>query len=240
MDSTNEYRLKPITKEYIRKFSVLILLALFGFMFNYIHIRDYSYIIIIFALFIYIFGPKTKIPDGAAYYSKILVLDIVGFVSWTGAMMLIFFIFLDAQDSILGAITFFTIFAVLPLYIVWYSIKLSSKWYIFTGDTFIWSDAEGVQSVKLKEIELAEPYVKRKNLFSSAEMGIVITTKLGKKIKIMSNNLEADTLFMRNLQDLYLFGNDTFSQYLKDEKYPEEDEEFNRNLGKLQKNMEEK
>jgi len=63
--------------------------------------------------------------------------------------------------------------------------------------------------------------------------------KSGKKIKIVSNNLEADEMFMKCLQDLYLEGDDTFSQYLKDGTYPKGDEVFYEILQELQEKMEE-
>ncbi len=71
------------------------------------------------------------------------------------------------------------------------------------------------------------------------EMGMAITMKSGKKIRLMSNNLEADEIFMDRLQNLYLKYDDTFSQYLKDENYPKGDKMLDENLQKLQKRMEE-
>ncbi len=44
-------------------------------------------------------------------------------------------------------------------------------------------------------------------------------------------------MLMRNLQDLYLAHDDTFTQYFKEGTNPEEDEKFNDNLQKLQKRM---
>ena len=54
----------------------------------------------------------------------------------------------------------------------------------------------------------------------------------------VSNNLEAGEIFMRHLQELYLVGDDTFSEYIKDGSTPEGDEVFSENLQKLQKRME--
>jgi len=200
---------------------------------------EYAYVLMILALVVYIFGSKREIPEGAAYYSKIFVLDIIVFISWTGAMMLVFFVLRNGRDSIFGAMVFFLIFAILPLFLAWYSVQLSSKWYYFTESDFHWLDKNGVQSVSLDDIDFADAYVKRNYSLSPAEMGVVITTKWGKEVKIMSNHLEADTMFLRNLQDLYLAHDDTFTQYLKDGTNPEEDEKFNGNLKKLQKRMDE-
>ncbi len=230
--------MKPITKEYFRKFGVLILIALFAWMFNYEPLKDFSYLLIILALLVYLLGPKTKIPQGAAYYSKILILDIIGFVEWTGAMIFFFFVLLNERNSTVEVIFIFLIFGVVPLFIIWYSIKLSIRWYLFTDDVFRWSDSEGVQSVALNDIELAEPYVKKKYVFSPSEMGMQITTKSGKKINVVSNNLEADEVFMKHLQGLYLAYDDTLAQYFEDGIIPEGDEMFNENLQKLQKRME--
>jgi hypothetical protein len=44
---------------------------------------------------------------------------------------------------------------------------------------------------------------------------------------------------MLHLQDLYLTGDDTFAQYLKDGTHPEGDKTFNQYLQELQKKMEE-
>lgn len=230
--------MKPITKEYFRKFCVLILIALSAWMFNYEPLKDFSYLLIILALLVYLLGPKTKIPQGAAYYSKILILDIIGFVEWTGAMIFFFFVLLNERNSTVEVIFIFLIFGVVPLFIIWYSIKLSIRWYLFTDDVFRWSDSEGVQSVALNDIELAEPYVKKKYVFSPSEMGMQITTKSGKKINVVSNNLEADEVFMKHLQGLYLAYDDTLAQYFEDGIIPEGDEMFNENLQKLQKRME--
>ena len=229
--------MQPITKEYIRMIGILMLISFFAWVY---YQSEYAYILMILALLVYIFGSKTKIPEGAAYYSKILVLDIIVFISWTGAMLLVFFVLMNGRDSISGAIVFFLLFPLLPLFVAWHSVQLSSKWYYFTGDEFQWSDAKGLQSVALNDIVSATPYVKRKSLFAPAEMGIVITTKSGNEIKIMSNNLEADTLFMRNLEDLYLAHEDTFTEYLQDATFSQRDEKFNEDLQKTQKSMEEK
>jgi len=208
--------MKPITKEYIRKFGVLILIALFALMFNYSSLKDYSYLLLILALLAYNIGPKTKIPEGAAYYSKILVLDIIGFVEWTGAMIFFFFVLINERNSTAEVIFIFLIFGLVPLFIIWYSVKLSSRWYLFTEDAFQWSDIDGVQSISLNDIELAEPYVKSKYPFASAEMGMMITTKSGKKIRLMSNNLETDEMFIQHLQEFYLAHDDTCVQYFED------------------------
>ena len=119
--------MKPITKEYIRKFSILILITIFAWMFNDSSMKDYFYTFLLLSILIYIFGPKVKIDADAVGYSTILVLDVVGFVSWTGAMLLVFFVMVNGRDSITGAMTFFLIFALLPLILVWYSVKLSSR-----------------------------------------------------------------------------------------------------------------
>ena len=229
--------MKPITAEYIRKFGILILIALFAWMYYHPPLKNYSYIMLILALLAYLFGPKTKIPEGAAYYSKILVMDIFSYLYWLVGMMILFFD-LDVDDNLIGQVVFiFLVFGTLPLYLMWYSVKLSSRWYRFTKDTFQLSDAEGVQSVALNDIESAEPYAKRKYPFSPSEMGMQIITKSGKKIRMMSNNLETDEIFMKHLQEFYLAYDDTFSQYFKDGTFPEGDEKFNENLQELQGRM---
>jgi len=232
--------MKPITTEFIRKFAILILIALFAWIYHHTHLQNYSYIMLILALIAYLFGYKREIPKGAAYYSKIIVLDIMGYIYWLGAMML-FTSFIGGKDDhqILGTIFFFTLFGIVPIYLIWYSVKLSSRWYLFGKDTFEWSDTRGVHSIALSDLKLAKPYVKTKYPFSSSEMGIEIITKSDEKIKIMSNNLEADELFMKHLRDLYIEGDDSFAKYLKDEDSLDGDEVFSENLNELQERMEE-
>ncbi len=176
--------MKPITKEYFRKFSVLILLALFVWIFNYVP-----------------------------------------------------FILISEHDAILAAIFLFLLFGLIPLFIVKYSVKLSSQWFLFGKDVFQWSDTDGVHSVILDDIDSTEPYTKRKYPFSPVEMGMMIRTKSEKEIRIMSNNLEADDLFMKRLQELYLAGDDTFTQYFEEGIMPKVDAVFNENLKALQKRM---
>jgi len=233
------YQLKPISKEYIRRLSVLILIALFAWMYYYYPLENYFYLLIFLAVLAYMFGPKAKIPDGAAYYSKILLLDIMGFAFWAGMVMFVLSMTAASHISLVGAVVVLMFFGIYPLYILWLSVKFSSRWYLFDDDVFRWSDADGVQSIALSDMVSAEPYVMKKYVASVAEMGIQIKTKLGKKIKIISNNLEADEKFMKRLRELYLEGNSTFAQYLKDGTYSEGDEMFYANLQELQEKMEE-
>ena len=162
-------RLNPITTEYIRRFSILILLALFAWMLFFL-------------------------PDDFA-------------------PMVVRYIFL----------LFFAVFA---LAIVLPTVKYASNWYLFTEDSFQWSDEDGIGNVPLKDIVSIKPYKKQLpkwvapliilfgrgqpvatgagmiSMSSSPEIGMEITTKSGKKIKVMANYLEADEVFTEHFQEL--------------------------------------
>jgi hypothetical protein len=106
------------------------------------------------------------------------------------------------------------------------TIKYASNWYLFTEKTFRWSDENGIGKVSLHDIISIKPYKKQLPkwvavlivLFgrgkvgatgmgslaasSTPEIGMEITTKSDKKIKVMANYLEADEVFTKRFQEL--------------------------------------
>ncbi len=236
---------KPITTEYIRRFSILILLALFAWMFSHspldiykiqdapagvkYPLRIYGYLLLLLSVLIYIFIPRPKVPEGAACYerfSAVYVPDMLAFSLWAGGWM--FFFFLLPDDSAPMAVRYFLLFffGIFALAIIFPITKYASSWYHFQEDAFEWSDASGIGYVKLDDIISVKPYKRQLPkwvgsliiLFgrgqpgatgmgilastSAPEIGMEITIKSGKKIKVMANALEADKVFTEQFQEL--------------------------------------
>jgi len=209
-------RLKPMTREYIRKFSVLLLILFFVWMFNSPLWENYAFIPMALAILIYLFGPKTKLPEGAAHYSKISVLDLLGYAFWFCFTMLFYSSFAESSGKdLLMAISLFTLFSILPLYLIWLSVHYSGKWYLFSKNTFKWADSGGVQTIALSDIQDVEPYQRKIHSYYPEEIGIVISTK-SKKIKILSNNLQVDETFIKHLRELFIAHNENAAHYFKD------------------------
>ncbi len=187
----------------------------------------YSYLLILLSILIYVYLPKPKVPVGAAYYTRfnaVYLADILGFFLWTAAWM---FFFLP-DDSAPMFVRYFMLFffAIFALAIVLPTIKYASNWYLFTEKSFRWSGSGGVQRVALSEIVSVKPYKRqlpkwvavlivlfgRGNVgatgmgslaaSSAPEIGMEITTKSGKKIKVMANYLESDEVFTERFQEL--------------------------------------
>ena len=187
----------------------------------------YSYLLIILSILLYIYIPKSEVPKGAAYYTRfnaVYLPDILGFFLWTGAWM--FFVLPD--DSMPVVIRYFLLlfFGIFALAIVLPTIKYASNWYLFIEKTFRWSDEDGIGSISTNDIVSIKPYKRqlpkwvavlivlfgRGNVgatgmgshaaSSTPEIGMEITTKTGKKIKVMANYLEADDVFTGRFQEL--------------------------------------
>ena len=190
-------------------------------------LRIYSYLLLLLAILIYLYLPKPKIPQGAAYYirfNSVYLPDVLGMLLWLGAWM---FFFLP-DDSAPTFVHYFLLlfFGIFALAIVLPTIKYASNWYLFTEKSFRWSGSGGVQRVALSEIVSVKPYKRqlpkwvavlivlfgRGNVgatgmgslaaSSAPEIGMEITTKSGKKIKVMANYLESDEVFTERFQEL--------------------------------------
>jgi len=189
---------------------------------NYLMIKDEDGNILI-----YIYLPRPNIPNGAAYYTRfnaVYLADILGVFLWTGAWM--FFFLPDDSAPMVVRYIFLLFFAVFALAIVLPTVKYASNWYLFTEDSFQWSDTDGIGKVSLKDIVSIKPYKKQLpkwvapliilfgrgqpvatgagmiSMSSSPEIGMEITTRSGKKIKVMANYLEADKVFTERFQEL--------------------------------------
>jgi len=187
----------------------------------------YSYILLIFSLLIYFLLPKPKVPEGAAYYTRfnaVYLADALGFFLWTAAWM--GFFVPDDSSMHFGQYILFLFFAPFALVIILPTIKYASNWYLFTEDSFEWSDTDGIGKVPLKDIVSIKPYKRQLpkwlgplmilfgrgnavatgagmiSMTSSPEIGMEITTKSCKKIKVMANYLEADEMFTERFQEL--------------------------------------
>ncbi len=187
----------------------------------------YAYLLIVLSILIYIFVPKPKIPKGAAYHTRISAVympDILSVFLWTAAWM---FFFLP-DDSAPMFVRYFMLFffAIFALAIVFPTIGYASNWYLFTEKSFQWSDFSGIGHVKLDDIISVKPYKRQLPkwvgmliiLFgkgqpgatgmgilastSAPEIGMEITIKSGKKIKVMANALESDKEFTQRFQEL--------------------------------------
>ena len=190
-------------------------------------LRIYSYMLLLLLILIYIYLPRPKIPNGAAYYTRLNAVylpDILGFSLWTGAWM--FFFLPDDSMPVLVRYFLLLFFGIFALAIVLPTIKYASNWYLFTEKTFQWSDEEGIGSISTNDIVSIKPYKRQLPkwvavlivLFgrgkvgatgmgslaasSTPEIGMEITTKAGKKIKVMANYLEADEMFTERFQEL--------------------------------------
>ena len=190
-------------------------------------LRMYSYLLLILSLIVYLMLPKPKVPEGAAYYTRfnaVYLADALGVFLWTGAWM---FFFLP-DDSAPAFVRYFLLsfFGIFALAIVLPTVKYASNWYLFTEDTFQWSDTDGIGSISTSDIVSIKPYKKQISkwvavlivLFgrgkvgatgmgslaasSTPEIGMEITTKSGKKIKVMANYLEADEVFTERFNEI--------------------------------------
>lgn len=190
-------------------------------------LENYSYLLILLSILVYIFIPKPKVPQGAAYYTRlnaVYLADILGFFLWMFAW---FFFFLPDDSAPLFVRYFFlSFFGIFALAIVLPTTQYASNWYLFTKDSFQWSDRDGIGKVSLQDIVSIKPYRRELSgwiavlivLFgrgkvgatgigslaasSNPEIGMEITTTSGKKIKVMANYLEADEVFTERFQDL--------------------------------------
>jgi len=187
----------------------------------------YSYLLLVFAFLIYRLLPKPKVPEGAAYYTRfntVYLADVVGFLLWTAAWM--FFFLPDDSSMPFGQYILLLFFAPLALAFILPTIKYASNWYLFTEDSFEWSDTDGIGKVPLKDIVSIKPYKRQLpkwvgplmilfgrgnavatgagmiSMSASPEIGMEITLKSGKKVKVMANYLEADKVFTQRFQAL--------------------------------------
>ena len=190
-------------------------------------LRPYSYLLIVLSFLIYIFMPRSKIPNGAAYYTRfnaVYLADTLGFFLWAAAW--IFFFLPDNSSMHFGQYILLFFFAPFALAIILPTIKYASNWYLFKEGSFEWSDKDGIGKVPLKDIVSIKPYKRQLpkwvgplmillgrgnavatgagmvSMTSSPEIGMEITTKSGKKIKVMANYLEADEVFTKRFQEL--------------------------------------
>ncbi|WP_296824780.1 hypothetical protein [Sulfurovum sp.] len=190
-------------------------------------LENYAYLLILLSVFIYIFIPKPIVPKGAAYYTRVNAVylpDVLGVFLWTGAWM---FFFLP-DDSAPMAVRYFLLlfFGIFALAIVLPTVKYASNWYLFTEDSFQWSDENGIRKVSLDDIVSVKPYKRQLpkwvapliilfgrgqpvatgagmiSMSSSPEVGMEITIKSGKRIRVMANYLEADKVFTKRFQEL--------------------------------------
>jgi len=172
----------------------------------------YSYLLILLSILIYIYVPKPKVPEGASYYARfnaVYLADILGFSLWTGAW--IFFFLPDDSAPVFVRYFLLLFFGIFALAIILPTIRYASNWYLFTKDSFQWSDTDGIGKVSLQDIVAIKPYKRelpkwvavlivlfgRGNVgatgigslaaSSTPEIGMEITIKSGKKIKVMCN-----------------------------------------------------
>ncbi len=190
-------------------------------------LRIYSYLLLLLAILIYLYLPKPKIPQGAAYYirfNSVYLPDVLGMLLWLGAWM--FFFIPDDSAPMFVRYFLLSFFGIFALAIVLPTLKYAASWYLFTEDTFEWSGAEGTGKVPLKDIVSIKPYKKQLpkwvapliilfgrgqpvatgagmiSMSSSPEIGMEITLKSGKKIKVMANYLEDNKVFSERFQEI--------------------------------------
>jgi hypothetical protein len=190
-------------------------------------LRIYSYLLLLLAILIYIYLPRPSIPSGAAYYTRLNAVylpDVLSVFLWLGAWM--FFFLPDDSAPMVVRYIFLLFFAIFALVIVLPTVKYASNWYLFTDDSFQWSDTDGIGSVPVKDVVSIKPYKKQLpkwvapliilfgrgqpvatgagmiSMSSSPEIGMEITIRSGKKIKVMANYLEADEVFTERFQTL--------------------------------------
>jgi len=190
-------------------------------------LRIYSYLLLILTLLVYLMLPKLKVPNGAAYYTRfnaVYLADVAGFFLWTASWMALFAP--DNSSMHFGQYILFLFFAPLALAFILPTIKYASNWYLFTEDSFEWSDTDGIGKAPLKDIISIKPYKRQLpkwvgplmilfgrgnavatgvgmiSMSASPEIGMEITLKSSKKIKIMANYLEADKVFTQRFQEL--------------------------------------
>jgi hypothetical protein len=190
-------------------------------------LRIYSYLLLLLAILIYIYLPRPSIPSGAAYYTRLNAVylpDVLSVFLWLGAWM--FFFLPDDSAPMVVRYIFLLFFAIFALVIVLPTVKYASNWFLFTEDSFQWSDTDGIGSVPVKDVVSIKPYKKQLpkwvapliilfgrgqpvatgagmiSMSSSPEIGMEITIRSGKKIKVMANYLEADEVFTERFQTL--------------------------------------
>ncbi len=190
-------------------------------------LRSYAYLLLILTVLVYLMLPKPKVPEGAAYYTRfnaVYLADALGFFLWIAAWMALFAP--DDSSMHFGQYLLFLFFAPFALAIILPTIKYASNWYLFTEDSFEWSDSDGIGKVSLKDIISIKPYKRQLpkwlgplmilfgrgnavatgagmiSMTSSPEIGMEIMLKSGKKVKVMANYLEADDMFTQRFQEL--------------------------------------
>lgn len=190
-------------------------------------IRNYAYLLIILALIIYLLIPRPKVPQGAAYYTKLNAVylpDALGVFLWTGAWM---FFFLPDDSAPIAVKYFLLLFlGLFAVAILIPTMKYASNWYLFKDDFFQWSGVGGIQSISLDDVVSVKPYKRQLPkwvapliiLFgrgqpgatgiglltgtAAPEIGMEITSQSGKKVRVMANYLKGDELFTKKFQQL--------------------------------------
>lgn len=190
-------------------------------------LQKYSYILPLFSILIYIYFPKIKVPNGSAFYvqfNTVYLPDILGMFFWIVAWFLFFLPDNSAPTFVRYFILLF--FGSFALIYVMSAVKYAVSWYLFDKDTFIWSDKNGIDKVSLHDVISIVPYKKELpqwiapliillgrgkpvatgagliSMSSSPELGMEITTKSGKKIRIMENFLKKNKEFIKSFQEL--------------------------------------
>ena len=127
--------MKQFVAEFTRKFSSLAQIAVFGWIYHYTDYQIYSYLVLLLALLIHLFVPKTMILEGTAYYSKILLLDIMGF-AFRASMIIFFFSMTTASHTSLGGVVLLLMLFSIYLLYLWQSAKFSGRRYFFNDVMF--------------------------------------------------------------------------------------------------------
>ena len=235
--------MKQVISEYIKRVVILFLLVLFAWSYFYtspnIHelkyandaikypFKNYSYALLFFSIFLYLYFPKVKVPKGAAFYvqfNTVYLPDILGMFFW----LVVWFLFFMPDNSAPLFVRYFILlfFGGFALIYVMSAVKYAVSWYQFEKDNFIWSDKNGVDKVSLNDIVSVVPYKKELpkwvapliillgrgkpvatgagliSMSSSPESGMEITTKSGKQIRIMENFLKKNRAFTKSFQEL--------------------------------------
>lgn len=190
-------------------------------------LRNYSYILLLISLVIYFLLPKVKVPNGAAYYTRLNAVslpDLLSFFLWSAAWMF-FFLPDDSAPAVVRYI-FLLFFIIFALALILPTVKYASRWYLFTEDSFQWSGKNGIESISLADIISIKPYTRSLPKWiapliillgraqpgptgigtltatSSPEIGMEIIANSGKKIKVMANYLESSDEFTERFQAL--------------------------------------
>jgi len=221
--------MKPLYTEIIRRFVVLSILALFA----YLVVDDHIAILYVFpllALSLYITIPFSKIPKGAAHFTRanaVYVPDFLVAFFWLMGWLLFFFIL--KEESTHAAIAYFCLifFGIIALAIACFTTIYAINWYHFQDGELCFSDAKGIECHKIEDIAAIYEYKRalpkwiaipiflfgEKNVQSNSwtliaatsapEMGIIIEFHNGRKLKILANHLNGDTKFAQQIRELY-------------------------------------